>query len=158
MSLQFENLKGSHLTVKGGSAQHCWLHSFLEVKLKVCTWVIFWCTEAKWQKLCSGTWCVASPVTQPVCSAWSIFVHVSSCRRPSSGLCGPTTSSATRRTTRSRLFSTFTSGTRRWVRRAAWQWWAPAGTCLRPAPASWSSTCRSARPWVRRRPARSTQP
>lgn len=63
----------------------------------------------------------------------------------SSGPCGPTTSLAARKTTRSRPFCTSTSVTRRWVRRAAWRWWGPAGICLRPAAASWSSTCRSAR-------------
>lgn len=78
---------------------------------------------------------------------------------PSSpGLCGPTTSLAMRRTTQFRRSCTSTSVTRRWVRRAAWQWSDPAGTCPRPAPASWSSTCRSVKLWVRHRPASPTPP
>lgn len=61
------------------------------------------------------------------------------------GACGPTTYSAARRTMPCRPCSTFTSGTRLWVRRAVWPWWAPAGIFLRPALASWSSTFRSAK-------------
>ena len=76
----------------------------------------------------------------------------------SSGLCGPTTSLATRPITQSRPCCTSTSVTRRWARRAAWLWWAPAGTSLRQAPASWSSTCRSVRLWVRPSPASPSPP
>lgn len=63
----------------------------------------------------------------------------------SSDPCGQMTSLAARKTTQSRPFCTSTSATRPWVRRAAWPWWAPVGICLRLAPASWSSTCRSVR-------------
>lgn len=55
------------------------------------------------------------------------------------------TYSAVRRMMPCRPCFTFTSGTRLWVRRAVWPWWAPAGIFLRPALASWSSTFRSAK-------------
>lgn len=74
------------------------------------------------------------------------------------GPCGLTTSLAMRRITPFTHFCTSTSATKLWARQAAWQWWVPAGTCLRRAAASWSSTCRSVRLWVRPRPARPTAP
>lgn len=73
-----------------------------------------------------------------------------------SDACGLTTFSAARRTTQCKPCCTSTSVTRLWVRPAVWRWWDLAETCLRPAVASWSSTCRSARLYSRHRPPRVT--